>query len=155
MNPPMKIISGGQTGVDRAALDAALALGYTCGVWCPKGRRAEDGPLDERYALKETANSEYEVGTEWNVRDSDATLIMTRGKPKTGTGYTIAMTRVHKKPYLIVDLEKMDLNMAVGYIREWLDKQPPKTLNIAGPRESNMPGIYEDVKKILWKLFAA
>ena len=78
-----KIVSGGQTGVDRAALDVALDLSLPCGGWCPKGRKAEDGPIAAHYPLTETPLDSYPQRTEWNVRDSDGTLVLTRGKPAT------------------------------------------------------------------------
>lgn len=150
----MKIISGGQTGVDRAALDAALELGILCGGWCPKGRKAEDGPLDKKYPLKETDSDDYSVRTEWNVRDSDGTLIITRGKPTTGTAYTIAMTRVHKKPCLMIDLKKSSLSPFSVEILNWIQKNKIEILNVAGPRESNFPGIYKISKEILLATFS-
>lgn len=111
--------------------------------------------LDPKYPLKQTPTAEYEVRTEWNVRDSSATLIITRGRPTTGTGFTIGMTRVHKKPCLIIDLEKNSLDDSIKKVREWFSENKFSTLNVAGPRESNSPGIYEDAKKILWKSFVA
>src|SRR2546428_11872569 len=84
-----KIISGGQTGVDRAALDVALELGIACGGWCPKGRRAEDGAGDRRYTLTVTPREEYPQRTEWNVRDSDGALVMLSGPANGGTGVDI------------------------------------------------------------------
>jgi hypothetical protein len=169
-----RIISGGQTGVDRAALDAAFELGLSCGGWCPKGRRAEDGRILEKYPLKETESDDYAVRTEWNVRDSDGTLIITRGKPTGGTAYTIAMCRVHNKPCLVIDLchceegEARRSNLPniidnVGLPRPsgarndrtveafhvWLTLHNIQTLNIAGPRESNQPGIYSAANKLL------
>ena len=91
MHPARKIISGGQAGVDRAALDIALELGIECGGWCPKGRGAEDGRIGPKYPLLETGSEDPNVRTERNVRDSDATLIFTWGKPTGGTAYTIKM----------------------------------------------------------------
>src|SRR2546429_554237 len=98
-----KIISGGQTGVDRAALDVALELGLPCGGWCPRGRRAEDGPIDSRYPLRETNALAYPVRTRWNVRDSDGTLILTRGRPDRGTALTRDLAERMGKPLLTVD----------------------------------------------------
>ena len=88
-----RIISGGQTGVDRAALDAALEYNFPCGGWCPKGRLAEDGIISQKYPLKETESSEYEVRTKLNVRGSDGTLILTWGKPTGGTTLTVEFAK--------------------------------------------------------------
>jgi predicted Rossmann-fold nucleotide-binding protein len=134
----LKIISGGQTGVDRAALDAALTLGISCGGWCPKGRRAEDGPIPDRYPVKETESASYPVRTEMNVRDSDGTLILTWGRPTGGTALTIRLTRRHKKPSLIIDLKKP---ADPSSLMNWLEKKQIGVLNVAGPRESEYPGI--------------
>src|SRR3954447_23558628 len=101
---PAKLISGGQTGVDRAALDVALALGIPCGGWCPKGRKAEDGPIPERYPLTETPSGSYSQRTRWNVRDADATLILTWGQPTSGTLLTVNACRGTDKPHLVLDL---------------------------------------------------
>src|SRR5207253_3037020 len=99
-----RIVSGGQTGVDRAALDVALELGLPCGGWCPRGRRAEDGAIDERYPLTETPWWGYPQRTEWNIRDADGTLILTRGRPDRGTALTARLARQMNKPCLVVDL---------------------------------------------------
>mgnify|MGYP006174065873 CR=1 FL=1 len=89
-HPPLaRIISGGQTGVDRAALDAAMAAQYPVGGWCPQGRRAEDGPIPRDYPLRETPSAEYAQRTLWNVRDSDATLVLTPGPITGGTRWTV------------------------------------------------------------------
>ncbi|MFQ5587063.1 MAG: putative molybdenum carrier protein, partial [Thermodesulfobacteriota bacterium] len=92
------IVSGGQTGVDRAALDVALELGIRCGGWCPKGRLAEDGVIDSRYHLDETGSKSYSQRTEWNVRDSDGTLILTVEEPTGGTALTIRAAEELGKP---------------------------------------------------------
>lgn len=134
----MRILSGGQTGVDRAALDVALQRGLDCGGWCPRGRRAEDGVIPDRYPLRETPTQEYPQRTEWNVRDADATLILTQGKPDGGTALTRRLARAHKKPCKVVDLDKP---APAATIAAWLARLDVRTLNVAGPRESSKPGI--------------
>ena len=133
-----RIVSGGQTGVDRGGLDAALALGIEQGGWCPRGRRAEDGKIPGHYRLRETEAYEYHVRTEQNVIDSDGTLILYRDKVTGGTKFTYRMARKHNRPCLLVDLtEQLD----VEAVRQWLRAAAIRVLNIAGPRESSHPGI--------------
>ena len=145
-----KIVSGGQTGVDRAGLDVALELGIPCGGWCPKGRRAEDGPIDVRYPLKETHSANYRIRTEKNVRDSDGTLVFTWQKPEGGTALTIRLAQKYKKPYLIVDLsEGGDPETA----HEWVEANQIKVVNIAGLRESECPGVYDRTVNFLKEVF--
>jgi Circularly permutated YpsA SLOG family len=141
-----KIVSGGQTGVDRAALDVALARGLACGGWCPRGRRAEDGPIALRYPLQETAAPAYPVRTRWNVRDSDGTLILTRGQPDRGTALTVEIARRLGRPFLLVDLQE---SKDVAGIRQWLKDKAIHVLNVAGPRESSQPGIYAEAVQLL------
>lgn len=135
---PLKIISGGQTGVDRAALDAAIELGITHGGWCPRGRLAEDGRIPDRYALVESASPEYWVRTEQNVVDSDATLILCRGCPSGGTELTLRLAQRHDRPCLVLDL---DQSPGPAELRRWLEDHDVKTLNIAGPRQSQCPSV--------------
>ncbi|MEW6185996.1 MAG: putative molybdenum carrier protein [Thermodesulfobacteriota bacterium] len=135
-----KIISGGQTGVDRAALDAALELGIPCGGWCPKGRRAEDGPISLKYPLSETGSPNYPLRTEKNVREADGTCILTNGPLRGGTALTVRFAVELEKPYLIIDLND---HFDPPKVREWGEKNNIKTLNVAGPRESEAPGIHE------------
>ena len=111
-----KIVSGGQTGVDRAALDVAQELGIPRGGWCPRGRLAEDGPIDARYPLEETPSSEYAQRTRWNVRDSDGTLVLTRASPRGGTAFTLRCARRLHRPVLVVDLS---LPSEPAALREW------------------------------------
>jgi hypothetical protein len=133
-----KIISGGQSGVDRAALEVALDLGLECGGWVPKGRRAEDGIIPDHYPVKETPSRDYEQRTEWNVRDSDGTLILTTSKPEGGTAYTLEMAQKLDKPFYVVDLLSPRNLASIQY---WIEYEKIKTLNVAGPRESRVPGI--------------
>ena len=146
----MKIISGGQTGVDRAALDAATSVGLDYGGSVPEGRIAEDGPIDLRYfMLTEMPHGTYRDRTEKNVKDADATLIFTRGKPTNGTAYTITCAKTLRKPFFIVDLIDEDTSSATQKMEEWLGSIRPQVLNVAGPRESKSPGIYSQVLNIL------
>lgn len=134
-----RIISGGQTGVDRAALDVALDIGLPCGGWCPRGRLAEDGPIPARYPLAETPSPESAERTEWNVRDSDGTLVLTWGRPTGGTALTMEQTERLRKPCLVVDLAAA---ADAGSVRAWALMQGVRVLNVAGPRESESPGVY-------------
>ncbi|MCP3867962.1 MAG: molybdenum cofactor carrier [Gammaproteobacteria bacterium] len=133
-----RIVSGGQTGVDRGALDAALNMGFPCGGWCPRGRRAEDGPLSGKYPLKESVSSDYRQRTEWNVRDSDGTLILYEGTLEGGTALTRDLAESYGRPFLVIDLND---NQSVDRIRKWLEETQVHILNLAGPRESKNPGI--------------
>ncbi|OGF55479.1 MAG: molybdenum cofactor carrier [Candidatus Fraserbacteria bacterium RBG_16_55_9] len=145
-----KIVSGGQTGVDRAALDVALELGMPCGGWCPKGRKAEGDPIPSHYPLMETPSEEYVQRTEWNVRDSDGTLVLTRGEPTGGTAQTIEIAIRLGKPCMVINLEK---HPRVSAILDWARKHKVRTLNVAGPRESKSPGIFGEASRFLQKLF--
>ena len=135
----LSVVSGGQTGVDRAALDAALARGLEAGGWCPLGRRAEDGEIPSRYPLAETSSSQYPMRTRLNVVESDATLILTLGKLDSGSKLTADVARKAAKPFLVVQLDAPD---ALEKAREWIASVDPHVLNVAGPRESKQPGIY-------------
>jgi len=143
---PMKIVSGGQTGVDRAALDAALELGIPCGGWCPRGRRSEDGTIPEKYPLKQSSSSDYRQRTEWNVRDSDGTLIITVGPVSGGTALTVDYACKHKRPCYVVDLETEPDPIA---IRGFIDSNQIQVLNVAEPRESKVPGICDRATGLL------
>src|SRR5512139_3575510 len=138
-----KIVSGGQTGVDRAALDAAIRLGIPHGGWVPKGRLAEDGPLPDAYAVRETRSADYAIRTERNVRDSDGTLLISRGRLSGGSEHTRAMALKHRKPFLHVDLNRMPAFKAAVAIDRWIGENSIRTLNVAGPRASKDPGIYQ------------
>ncbi len=145
----VKVISGGQTGVDRAALDVALELGLTCGGWCPKDRRAEDGPIPPRYPLTQTPWWGYPQRTRWNVRDSDGTLVLTLGKPDRGTTLTLEVATQLGKPCLVLDLNQ---NPNAAAVHSWARTNKVRVLNVAGPRESQCPGIYARAVQFLRKV---
>jgi hypothetical protein len=142
----LRVVSGGQTGVDRAALDAALELGLAIGGWCPKGRRAMDGRVPERYPLRETPARAYRQRTEWNVRDADASLVLFHGELSGGTRLTAELAARYIRPLLLVDLEVPESPSAV---RQWLREQRVAVLNVAGPREESAPGIYREARAYL------
>jgi hypothetical protein len=152
---PSRIVSGAQTGADRAALDAARELGVEIGGWVPKGRRAEDGPVDECYVnLRETRTDHYETRTRLNVRDSDATLIVSHGELHGGSRYTREQAQALRKPCLHVDLDRLTVDEAVNAVHEWLDGLEGKTLNVAGPRESSDTEIYAATKEIVRRILS-
>jgi hypothetical protein len=139
-----KIISGGQTGADRAALDAAIRLGIPHGGWIPKGRIAEDGSLAATYRLQEMPTESYAERTEKNVTDSDGTLILSHGAPTGGTDYTRRMVLKHGRQMLHIDLNlHSNLMDAASLVRDWIAIHNIETLNVAGPRASKDPRIYE------------
>lgn len=149
----VKIVSGGQSGVDRAALDAAHAIGLPCGGWVPRGRRAEDGRIANHYPMRETASAKYPERTRLNVRDSDATLILTRGEPTGGTALTVTFAATAGRPCLVVDLDGAT-GAALATARRWLIAHEVRVLNVAGPRESTAPGIAGDAFDFLHALLA-
>jgi Circularly permutated YpsA SLOG family len=155
----MKIISGGQTGVDRAALDVAIERGLPWGGWCPKGGWAEDLPeppgVLAKYAhLKETPQPHPLQRTEWNVRDSNATLIITDSaglSSSIGTKRAYQWAHQHGKPLLVVDATDPE---APARAAAWIKAQRERfgadlTIGIGGPRESEAPGIYGPAKALI------
>jgi Circularly permutated YpsA SLOG family len=150
-----KIVSGGQTGADRAGFDAALELEIPIGGYTPSDRWAEDGTVPERYTgLIDSGSNHPAVRTRLNVEHSDGTLIFTRGRPQGGSALTIKISRELKRPRLHINLFKVLPDSASDRIRLWLDSYEIKVLNVAGSRESKEPGIYEEVKGILLKALA-
>jgi hypothetical protein len=145
-----KIISGGQTGVDQAALDVAIRLGISHGGWIPKGRLTEDGPLPPHYQLQEIPTDSYEARTKKNVQDSDGTLLISRGTPKGGTDYTRRMALNLGKQLLHIDLSLGQRpSDAASLIVSWIEMNRIETLNVAGPRASQDPDIHMDTINIM------
>jgi hypothetical protein len=135
-----KIVSGGQSGVDRGALDAALALDFACGGWCPAGRLAEDGPIPERYPVVELAGADYRRRTTRNVLDSDATLILAYGPLSGGTRQTRHDCVRCGKPFLVIDAAVSRPTAAAAQAAAFVERCAARVLNVAGPRESNWTG---------------
>ncbi len=135
----LKIISGGQTGADRAALDWAIAHGIAHGGWCPKGRRAEDGPIDARYRSQETPSENYVQRTEWNVRDSDGTVVFSIAAALTGgSTKTVELAKKHGRPCLHLS-EQAHGSQAADLLRGFIREHGIEVLNVAGPRGSKEP----------------
>ena len=151
MRGGVEIWAGGQTGVDRAALDTAIELGLPFGGWVPRGGRAEDGSIPDRYStLRETASTEYEERTALNVRDTDATLVLTWGPPHGGTLRTIEAARAIGRPLLELDLADPDTEAAAARVSAWLDSiSSLRRLNVAGPRASEAPEAYDRTRLLL------
>lgn len=144
-----KIVSGGQTGADRAALDVAIKHSFPYGGWIPKGRLAEDGPLSGEYLLQEMTTKDYPKRTEQNVIDSDGTVIIAHGKLNGGSDFTRKMAEKHSKAWLHLDMAKMSLDYAVRLLKTWIIDNDIRTLNVAGPRASKDPEIYGVAVKVM------
>lgn len=156
------VISGHQTGVDRAGIDAARRLGLNTGGWVPRGRRAEDGRVPDHYRVTETDSAEYIERTRLNVRDSDATLVITRGALTRGSAQTVEYAAAARKPYLHVDLTQR-VPVARPHLGKVIHGDPPwhleiywwlrdggyRVLNVAGTRETGAPGIYHQTWSLL------
>jgi hypothetical protein len=150
-----RILSGGQTGADRAALNWAIARGIPHGGWCPKGRRAEDGTIGRRYRLQETPSAAYAQRTEWNVRDADGTVILSlRGKLTGGARLTAQLARRRRQPLLHLSREG-DGRRAGEKLRAFVRAARIRVLNVAGPRASEEPAVGRFVRATLEAAFAS
>lgn len=143
-------MSGGQTGVDRAALDCAMELGLEVGGWCPAGRRSEDGTIPEKYPLTETDSKNYAVRTRYNARDSDGTLIVSPLPLTGGTALTKNLAVSETRPVLVIDLNQTD--GCADVFTQWVQSSNIETLNVAGPRGSSNPKLYERTFELLTHL---
>jgi hypothetical protein len=145
----LRIISGGQTGADRAALDWAIEHAISHGGWCPHGRKAEDGTIEPRYQLKETPSSNYLQRTEWNARDSDGTVVFSIGPVLTGgSKKTVELARKHGKPIIHIAWDGGAALPGQELLR-FIQDNKIKMLNVAGPRASKEPEVYGFVKATL------
>ena len=145
-----RIVSGGQTGADRAALDAARAAGIETGGWVPRGRWAEDGAVPERYPnMRATGSADPAIRTRCNVRDSDATVVFSRGEVFGGTKLTIQESAKLRKPTLCLDLATEAVEVAAKRLLEWIATEGIEVLNVAGPRRSEDDQIYASVRAVL------
>ena len=147
----LKIVSGGQTGTDRAALDVAMMCGIPTGGWCPAGRRAEDVLIPDSYQLMETPARNYATRTKWNVRDSDGTMVLNLGELDGGTLETVEYARRYDKPCLVVQLDEEN-HQSLQEVCTWMREKAVHVLNVAGPRESKRPGIYQQSFDFLERL---
>ena len=136
------IVSGGQTGVDRGALDAALEAGFPCGGWCPRDRKAEDGTIPERYPLAETVSANYRSRTIKNVSDSDGTAIVYFGELSGGTEETKLHCERLGKPYFLIDASEVTPDHGAELLAAFVDDCSIETLNVAGPRASKEPAAH-------------
>jgi Circularly permutated YpsA SLOG family len=146
----LKIISGGQTGADRAALDVALESGLESGGWVPRGRLAEDGRISNRYPkLVETETPDHAERTRRNVRDADATVIVSHGPLGGGSQLTLEEAQRQQKPVLHLDVRALGATIAAERLRAWFEAGRPRVLNVAGPRASEDADIYVAVATLL------
>jgi hypothetical protein len=150
----VKIISGGQTGVDRAALDVALKHGVDCGGWCPAGRIDEFGEIPERYPLEELEQGSFAERTLQNVKDSDGTVIIFNGQLTGGTEQTVTFCENEKRPHLLINSMKTSVEDASKLARDFVCEQKIATLNVAGPRETQWSGGYEYTLGVLERLLS-
>jgi hypothetical protein len=150
-----RIVSGGQTGVDRGALDAALAASFPCGGWCPEGRKAEDGVIPDRYPLSVLPGAGYRHRTRENVRDSDGTLILFTGALSGGTKFTRDLCVGEKKPFMEFDFARISVERAVPAVLSFLDESEVAVMNVAGPRASGWAEGYEIALAVVASVLAS
>lgn len=148
----VKVISGGQTGADRAALDAAIHAGVDYGGWLPRGRKTEDGPLSLSYRLKELESGDYRDRTARNVCDADGTLIISHGELTGGSLLTKVYAQKYGQPWLHIDCCERSADEAIAVCGNWLHQHRIAVLNVAGPRASGDPAIYEVVRMLVGEL---
>lgn len=153
----LRIVSGGQTGVDQAALEVAAELYLPCGGWCPKGRLQEDGVIDGRFVLQEAIGPDWALRTELNVRHSDGTLVLTGWEAQDGTPLTTELALFYERPHFEIDLSEPALaDETVNEFRAWIEAHRIRTLNVGGPRESLRPGsVKSNARQILRRLLEA
>jgi len=145
----IKIISGGQTGADQAALDAAIHLGLPYGGWLPRGRKTEAGPLAKSYQLQELSSPHYRDRTRKNIQESDGTLILSLAPLSGGSALTEAFCIRYDRPCLHLNLSLLDTEEARRTVEKWLHEQQIAVLNVAGPRASGEADIYQTVYTLL------
>ena len=139
----VKIISGGQTGVDRAALDVALKHGLECGGWCPAGRLDEFGRIPDQYPVQELESGEFTERTLQNVKDSDGTVIIYPGKLGGGTKQTVRFCQELREPHALIDASQISPENGAELISDFICKHKIEILNVAGPRQSEWPEGYD------------
>ncbi len=144
-----KIISGGQTGADRAGLDVAIKFNIDHGGWIPKGRKTEDGPLADKYKLKEMTSADYRERTKQNIIDSQGTVILSHGELTGGSKLTLSYAKVIGRPNCHIDLVAAEEFEASIMLKSFITENGIRILNVAGPRLSHQPWIYRDVKTVL------
>lgn len=147
-----RIISGGQTGADRAALDAAIEMGIAHGGYLPRGRLTEEGPLPEAYQLRELPTRSYPQRTERNVLAADGTLIFSHGPLRGGSRLTGELARRHGRPWIHIDLDAVAAAEAARTVWRWVERHGIRDLNVAGSRASEDPRIYAETRAALRRL---
>jgi Circularly permutated YpsA SLOG family len=145
----LKIISGGQTGVDRAALDVALKHGIDCGGWCPAGRLDEFGRIPERYPVRELQTGGFRERTLQNVKNSDGTVVIYSGEIGGGTEQTVRCCVELERPYELIDASKIPAKEAANLITTFVDGKKIAMLNVAGPRQSEWLEGYDYASRVL------